>query len=323
MKTNLTSGNSFRGSVESVQGQTLLQQHFPAGLSAPADVIVPDPAQVAPVVHALSSDHDLVAGVVGGEKGAQGTRLEVALRQDPFSSGAINDVPALRRVVKAAGGPGVLVGGQTAATYDLRKSAARDDKVIIPIALFVVFLILTLLLRAIAGPALLILSVILSFGAALGTAILFVNHVFKYPGVDPSLPLLAFVFLIALGIDYNIFLMARVREETHAHGTREGMLRGLAVTGTVITSAGIVLAGTFGVLAVLPLIFLTELGFLIAVGVLLDTFVVRSVIVPALVFDVGRRIWWPSKLDSEPSTPPAAPPPLDAPEPAGAPHRGS
>jgi RND superfamily putative drug exporter len=304
MKTNLTSGNSFRGEVEAVQGQNLLQAHFPAGLSAPVDVIVPDAGKVAPVGRALAADRRVVAGVIGAQRGAAGTRLQIALRKDPFSSGAIHDVPEVRRVAKAAGGAGVLVGGQTAATYDLRKSAARDDKVIIPIALVVVFLILALLLRALVGPALLVLSVIVSFGASLGTAILFVNHVFKYPGVDPSLPLLAFVFLVALGIDYNIFLMARVREETHRHGTREGMLRGLAVTGTVITSAGVVLAGTFGVLAVLPLIFLTELGFLIAVGVLLDTFVVRSLIVPALVFDLGRKIWWPSSLDHGEAPPP-------------------
>jgi RND superfamily putative drug exporter len=314
MKTNLTSGNSFRGSVEAVQGQNLLQAHFPAGLSAPVDVIVPDAGKVPAVARALAADRKLVAGVVGVQRGPAGARMQVALRKNPFSSGAINDVPAVRRVAKAAGGPSVLVGGQTAATYDLRKSAARDDKVIIPIALVVVFLILAVLLRSLVAPALLVASVIVSFGAALGTAILFVNNVFHYPGVDPSLPLLAFVFLVALGIDYNIFLMARVREETHRHGTNEGMLRGLAVTGTVITSAGVVLAGTFSVLAVLPLIFLTELGFLIAVGVLLDTFIVRSLIVPALVFDLGRKIWWPSKLDHEDAPPPPAD---DEREPAG------
>jgi RND superfamily putative drug exporter len=141
--------------------------------------------------------------------------------------------------------------------------------------------------------------VILSFFAALGTGIFFFDHVFGFVGVDPSLPLLTFVFLVALGIDYNIFLMARVREETHAHGTRQGMLRGLAVTGGVITSAGIVLAGTFSALAVLPLVFLTEIGFIIAFGVLLDTFLVRSVVVPALAFDIGPRIWWPSRLQHE------------------------
>jgi RND superfamily putative drug exporter len=175
----------------------------------------------------------------------------------------------------------------------------------------VVFLILALLLRALLAPLLLVLSVILSFGAALGTGIFFFNNVFSFPGIDPSLPLLSFVFLVALGIDYNIFLMARVREETFRHGTREGTLRGLAVTGAVITGAGIVLAGTFATLAVLPLVFLTEMGFIIAFGVLLDTFVVRSVIVPALAFDVGKRIWWPSRLartDGRDEPPPPAAP---------------
>jgi putative drug exporter of the RND superfamily len=269
-------------------------------------VIVPDESKVQAVGRALAADRRRVAGVVGVQRGPAVARVQVALRKNPFSSGAIHDVPEVRRVAKAAGGPGVLVGGQTAATYDLRKSAARDDKVIIPIALVVVFVILALLLRALVAPALLVASVIVSFGAAVGTAILFVNNVFHYLGVDPSLPLLAFVFLVALGIDYNIFLMARVREETLRHGTNEGMLRGLAVTGTVITSAGVVLAGTFSVLAVLPLIFLTEQGFLIAVGVLLDTFVVRSLIVPALVFDLGRKIWWPSKLYHDEAPPPPA-----------------
>jgi putative drug exporter of the RND superfamily len=141
-----------------------------------------------------------------------------------------------------------------------------------------------------------VLSVILSFAAALGAGVFVSDVIFGFPGMDPALPLLSFVFLVALGIDYNIFLMARVREEAQRYGTWEGTLRGLAVTGAVITGAGIVLAGTFGALAVLPLIFLTEIGFIVAFGVLLDTFVVRSVIVPALVMDVGRKVWWPSKL---------------------------
>ena len=190
----------------------------------------------------------------------------------------------------------MLIGGPTAESYDYRVSAARDNKVIIPIALAVVFVILALLLRALFAPAMLVATNILSFGAAMGTGIFFADKVFGFPGVDPSLPLLAFVFLVALGIDYNIFLMARVREETMRHGTREGMLRGLAVTGAVITSAGIVLAGTFSALAVLPLIFLTEIGFVIAFGVLLDTFVVRSILVPALTFAIGPKVWWPSRL---------------------------
>jgi RND superfamily putative drug exporter len=316
LNTGLTNGNSFRGEVEAIQGQNILQAHFPAGASAPADVIVPDEAKLPAVTQALLSHRQLVAGIAGIQRGPAGIRLQAVLSKDPFRVAAIDEVPALRRVVKAAGGPGVLVGGQSAAAYDLRTSATRDDKVIIPVALVVVFLILALLLRALAGPALLVLSVIVSFGASMGAGVLVINHVFKYPGVDPSLPLLAFVFLVALGIDYNIFLMARVREETFRHGTSEGMLRGLAVTGTVITSAGIVLAGTFSVLAVLPLIFLTELGFIIAFGVLLDTLIVRSLIVPALVFDLRGRIWWPSSLDRRGGRPPAEPPSDEEREPA-------
>jgi RND superfamily putative drug exporter len=205
-------------------------------------------------------------------------------------------VPGIREAVHGAGGEAALVGGPTAEEYDLRESAARDNKVIVPIALVVVFLILMLLLRAVIAPLVLIGTVILSYAAALGIAIFFFENVFDFPGIDPTLPLFAFIFLVALGIDYNIFLMARVREETIKHGTREGVLRGLAVTGTVITSAGIVLAGTFSALAVLPLVSLTEIGFTIALGVLIDTFIVRTLLVPALVLEIGDRVWWPSAL---------------------------
>ena len=198
--------------------------------------------------------------------------------------------------MRAAVGEAGLVGGPSAQEYDLREAANRDNKLIIPLTLLVVFGILVLLLRAIVAPLLLIASVIVSFAAALGVGIFVSDYIFGFTGVGPTLPLLAFVFLVALGIDYNIFLMARVREEAQQHGTREGTLRGLAVTGAVITGAGIVLAGTFGALAVLPLVVLTQIGFIVAFGVLLDTFVVRSVIVPAAVIDVGRRVWWPSKL---------------------------
>jgi RND superfamily putative drug exporter len=240
-----------------------------------------------------------VAQVLPPQEGKPGSRLDVGLKADPYSTTAIGQVPDLRKVARRAGGADVLVGGPTAEEYDFRQSAARDNLVIIPLALLVVLLILALLLRAIVAPVLLIASVILSFFAALGFGILVFEYVFGFPGINPSLPLLTFVFLVALGIDYNIFLMARVREETLEHGTRIGTLRGLAVTGAVITSAGIVLAGTFSALAVLPLVFLTEIGFIIAFGVLLDTFLVRSVLVPALAFDLGSRIWWPSRLAHE------------------------
>ena len=223
-------------------------------------------------------------------------KVDVQLRVDPYSTEAFDEIPGLRDTVKEAGGDDVLVGGPTAAEYDLRQSAARDNWVIIPITLVVVFGILAVLLRSLLAPAMLVATVILSFAAALGFGMFVSKEIFGFPGIDPSLPLLCFVFLVALGIDYNIFLMARVREETLRFGTREGMLRGLAVTGAVITSAGIVLAGTFGALAVLPLVFLTEIGFIVAFGVLLDTFVVRSILVPALTFMLDHRIWWPSSL---------------------------
>ena len=295
LDTGLTSGNSFRGEVEAVRGSDLLAQHYPAGANVPTTVVIPDEGDVEPVVAALRRQ-PAVAAVAEPVTGPPGAKVDVQLKADPYSTVAFDQVPELRAAVEAAGGDDVLVGGPTAAEYDLRQSAARDNWVIIPITLVVVFAILAVLLRSLAAPAMLVATVILSFAAALGTGMFVSKEIFGFPGIDPALPLLSFVFLVALGIDYNIFLMARVREETLRHGTREGMLRGLAVTGAVITSAGIVLAGTFGALAVLPLVFLTEIGFIVAFGVLLDTFVVRSILVPALTFIWDRRIWWPSRL---------------------------
>jgi RND superfamily putative drug exporter len=296
LDTGLTSGNSFRGEVESVEGQKVVSRNFPAGSSAPTDVIVPDASKAPAVAAALKDQREVVSQVSPPQQGPPGARLTVVLQGDPYATTTLDRVPDLRAIAKRAGGADVLVGGPSAQEYDLRQSAARDNRVIIPITLVVVFLILALLLRALLAPLLLVLSVIVSFAAALGAGVFVSDVIFGFPGIDPSLPLLCFVFLVALGIDYNIFLMARVREETLRVGTREGTLRGLAVTGAVITGAGIVLAGTFGALAVLPLIFLTEIGFIVAFGVLLDTFVVRSLIVPALVIDVGKRVWWPSRL---------------------------
>jgi RND superfamily putative drug exporter len=301
LDTGLTSGNSFRGEVESVRGSEILAEHFPAGANVPTTVVVPDAADVEPVAGALERS-PAVAAVGEPVEGPPGAKIDVQLRADPYSTAAFDEIPGLRDAVKQTGGEEVLVGGPTAAEYDLRQSATRDNYVIIPVTLVVVLGILAVLLRALFAPLMLVATVVLSFTAALGTGMFFSKSVFGFPGIDPSLPLLSFVFLVALGIDYNIFLMARVREETFRHGTREGMLRGLAVTGAVITSAGIVLAGTFSALAVLPLIFLTEIGFIVAFGVLLDTFVVRSILVPALTFMLGGRIWWPSRLAaSEPA----------------------
>jgi putative drug exporter of the RND superfamily len=295
MDTGLTQSDAYREEVESLQGQELLAQSFPAGASAATEIIVPDPADVEAVT-AAAEDFEGVASVRVATEGEEGVLLNAVLEPNPYSTEAYELIPDLRVAVKEAGGQEVLVGGPTAIEYDVRKAAARDSLVIPPLALLVVLLILIVLLRALVAPLLLIATVVLSFGASLGFSLVVFDVVFGFAGIDPSLPLFAFVFLVGLGIDYNIFLMTRVREETQRYGTRSGMLRGLAVTGAVITSAGIVLAGTFSVLAVLPLVFLTEIGFVIAFGVLLDALVVRSVLVPALVLDIGPRIWWPSRL---------------------------
>ena len=298
--TGLTNSNSFRGDVESVEGAEILARSFPSGLGGLTNVIVPDRAEGARgAARAARAPRPRGPGAAAAGGPARHP-LRRRPAQRPVRDGDVRPDP--RRCAgpsRPQAGSNVLVGGPTAEAYDYRESATRDNFVILPLALVVVLVILAILLRSLLAPVLLVASVILSFFAALGTGIFFFEHVFGFPGIDPSLPLLAFVFLVALGIDYNIFLMARVREETLRYGTRTGMLRGLAVTGAVITSAGIVLAGTFSALAVLPLVFLTEIGFIIAFGVLLDTFLVRSVVVPALAFDIGPRIWWPSRLARE------------------------
>jgi RND superfamily putative drug exporter len=316
----LTQGNQFRGEVESVEGQKLLSESFPSGANAPTDIVVRDPARVEEVRRAVAAVPG-VASVTPVARGREAVLLQAVLELEPYSTEAFDLIGDIRAAAKRAGGPQTLVGGSTAVERDLRVAAARDTRVIVPIALVVVLLILIVLLRALVAPLMLIATVILSFAAALGVGAVVFDVVFGFPGSDPSLPLFAFVFLVALGIDYNIFLMARVREETRRHGTRQGMLRGLAVTGAVITSAGIVLAGTFSVLAVLPLVFLTEIGFVIAFGVLLDTFLVRSVLVPALTFDIGDRIWWPSGL-ATPAERRGGQPGAAEPEPAAGPGGG-
>jgi RND superfamily putative drug exporter len=292
--SGLTNTQDFRGTVQSVQGQQLMAKAFPAGSNAPTDVVVRDVAALPAVERAVRAVPG-VAAIGARELGAPGARFSVILKPDPYSTAAENLIPPLRAAAQTASAT-ALVGGPTAQQKDYDVAAAHDNRLIVPIVLLVVFLILVVLLRAVTLPLLLVATVILSFGAALGISAVVFEHVFGYPGEPSTLPLLAFIFLVALGVDYNIFLMARTREETLRHGARDGMLRGLAVTGGVITSAGIVLAGTFTMLATLPLKTLTELGFTIAFGVLLDTFVVRSVLVPALVFDVGARVWWPGAL---------------------------
>jgi putative drug exporter of the RND superfamily len=292
--SGLTNAQSFRGHPDSVTGQTLLDRHFAGGSGQPV-VVVGSPAAAARLESALAATPG-ITGVTPPVTRAGHAWVDGTLTTAPDSQAAYATIDQVRSSVATVPGAGALVGGNTAINLDVQRAAAHDRNVIIPVVLAVVFVILALLLRAVIAPLMLMATVVLSFAAALGVSALFFTHVFGFGGADTSFPLFVFVFLVALGIDYNIFLMTRVREEASRHGTRRGALTGLAATGGVITSAGAVLAGTFAVLGTLPVTFLTELGFAVAFGVLLDTIVVRSVLVTALNLDLGRHLWWPSKL---------------------------
>jgi len=286
----LAARDQFTSEPQSVVGEAVLAAHFPAGTGDPVLVLV-DGADAAEVA-------DLLSGVEGiaavGEPVFAGSEALIAaeLEDAPTSDGAL---AAVERAREAVGGA-ALVGGSSAVLLDTQEAAERDSMVIIPIVLAAVFLVLALLLRALVAPLLLIATVVLSFGAALGVSALVFEHVFGFAGAEASFPLLVFVFLVALGVDYNIFLVARVREVAPELGTKRAALEGLSATGGVITSAGLVLAGTFAAMGSLSLVFAAELGFAVAFGVLLDTLVVRSVLVTALTLDMGRLMWWPSRL---------------------------
>ena len=300
LKANgLTNAQSFRGHPDSVTGQTVLDQHFPAGAGQPVEVFGNEAsgAQLAAALRAVPG----ITGVTSPVTQVGHAYIEATLTSAPDSQAAYSTIDRIRTAVHAVPGSDALVGGNTAINLDVQRAAAHDRDLIIPIVLVVVFVILALLLRALVAPIMLIATVVLSFAATLGVSALFFDHVFNFGGADTSFPLFVFVFLVALGIDYNIFLMTRVREEAQRHGARTGALTGLAATGGVITAAGAVLAGTFAVLGTLPVTFLTELGFAVAFGVLLDTLVVRSVLVTALNLDLGRWVWWPSRLARQPA----------------------
>jgi RND superfamily putative drug exporter len=296
----LTTAQGFRHTPDSVVGQTVVNQHFPAGAGQPVVVIGNQP-QAALLASAFRSTPGITS-VTGPVSEAGHAYLQGTLTSAPDSQAAFDTVDRVRAAVHAVPGANALVGGNTAVNLDINRASAHDRALIIPVILVVVFLILGLLLRALIAPVMLIATVVLSFASALGVSALMFDHVFKFGGADTSFPLFVFVFLVALGIDYNIFLMTRVREEAGKHGPRRGALTGLSATGGVITSAGAVLAGTFAALATLPVTFLAELGFAVAFGVLLDTIIVRSVLVTALNLDLGHWVWWPSEL-SRRSTP--------------------
>ncbi|MET0132924.1 MAG: MMPL family transporter [Kibdelosporangium sp.] len=287
----------FLGDVDSVAGQEVLSRHFVAGAGSPT-VIIAKVDRVAAVETAAR-----VPGVsdirANGEANGL-ARLETTLTDPADSRQALETVQRIRDAVHAVPDGQAIVGGRTAIQLDTQTISVRDRDVIIPLVLVVIFAVLALLLRSLLAPLLLIATVVLSFAATMGLSALVFNHILDFPGADPVVPLFGFVFLVALGIDYNIFLMTRVREETIREGTRAGVLTGLAITGGVITSAGVVLAATFAALAVLPILFLAQIAFIVAFGVLLDTLLVRSLLVPALAVDIGARIWWPSKLTRRP-----------------------
>ncbi|MFE6624368.1 MMPL family transporter [Streptomyces sp. NPDC057740] len=286
--------DGFKTKPESVVGEEILARHFPAGSGEPMVVIAKDSA-AAEVRGALQK----VPGVneVAEPQVKDGLAfVEVTLAAGADSPAAMDAVTAARESLGRLEGAEAKVGGSSAVVHDMREASSRDRGLIIPVILAVVFCILALLLRALVAPLLLIASVVLSFFTALGLAAFFFNHVFDFAGADSAFPLWVFVFLVALGVDYNIFLVTRIREESNRLGTRQGALKGLTSTGGVITAAGLVLAGTFAALATLPLVFIAELGFTVAVGILLDTMIVRSVLVTALTLDVGRWMWWPHGL---------------------------
>ncbi|MBW8487621.1 MMPL family transporter [Actinomadura parmotrematis] len=292
--------DTFLNPEPSVQGQKALARHFPAGSGSPVVIITREGAvqQVAKAVQADPAVSEVRPTMDGDRPKVVDGRVELSATLKVAADGraAEDAVARLRHDLRAVPGGDVLVGGYTATEYDTLRTAERDRTVIVPIALAVVLLILILLLRALVAPLVLIATVALSYAATLGVAALAFDGPFGFPGSDPVVPLFGFVFLVALGVDYNIFLMTRVREEAAEHGTREGVVRGLVATGGVITSAGVVLAATFGALSVIPLVFLVQISFIVAFGVLLDTLAVRSLLVPALVHDLGDRAWWPGRL---------------------------
>ncbi|MBU6534398.1 MMPL family transporter [Streptomyces mayonensis] len=302
----LTRAEMFQDKPDSVLAQERISAHYPSGASDPAKIVTATDRSDA--VRRAAAD---VAGVArveaGGDRTPDGARtlLSVVLEDTPDSERAKDTVDGLRDAVHEVAGADALVGGTTAQTLDTQRAARSDLTTVVPVVLLVVLAVLVWLLRALVAPLLLLATVVLSYLGALGASHLLFEHVLGFAGVDWSIPLMGFVFLVALGIDYNIFLMHRVREETARLGHTRGVLEGLTSTGGVITSAGVVLAATFAVFAVLPLVTMAQLGVLVGIGVLLDTFLVRTVLVPALALDLGHRFWWPAGLSRRPPRDPA------------------
>ena len=300
--SGISTSQSFTKTPDSVKSQDVLLKYFSGGQGQPTQIWTTE-SSAAAITAKLSSTSGITSVVPDGVQAPGGTPrvvdghviLNATLVATADSNEATNMIPAIRSAAHAID-PQSLVGGTSAVFYDSHQAAARDQRLIIPVVLLVIAIILGLLLRSVLASLMLLFTVVLSYLATLGACALVFHHIFHFAGEDSGFPLFAFIFLVALGIDYNIFLMTRVREEAMQIGTRAGMIKGVTVTGGVITSAGIVLAATFTVLGILPIVFLAEIGFSVAFGVLLDTFIVRSILVPALVHSIGPKIWWPSKL---------------------------
>ncbi len=295
-KADIGFGQGFLKATDSEDGEKLVNKALPKGEAATNYVLV-ERTESRAVSKALAGDKAVVSVRKRSvSKDGKLERLLITLKGDPFDNQTDAQIPRLRRVAEAAaGGKTVLVAGTTAVNYDTNKAIAEDANLIVPGIILVVFLILVLLLRAIVAPLYLVATVILSFAFTLGVSILLFTQVFGMSGTDPGLATFAFIFLVALGVDYNIFLISRVREESEILGTKEGVIKALETTGGVITSAGLILAGTFSAMMILPLESLFQLGFTVALGVLVDTFIVRTILVPSIAFKLGKWNWWPSK----------------------------
>ncbi|MET7420144.1 MMPL family transporter [Dactylosporangium sp. NPDC005555] len=304
LRLGQSSSQMYTGEVGSVLGQQLIERHYPGGTSAPAMLVAA--ASTVDDVVAAAKRVSGVADATATARSADGrwVRIAATLTDPPESAAARATIDRLRAAVHAVPGADALVGGQTATLVDVARASERDNAVIMPMILLVVLVVLVLLLRALVAPLLLAASVAVSYIAAMGLSGLIFTAI-GHPNIMQAMPLYGWLFLVTLGVDYTIFLMTRAREEVAVRGNRDGMLTALTATGGVITSAGLVLAGTFGVLVVLPFVAAIQMGVIVAVGVLLDTFVVRTLLVPALAIDVGPKLWWPSRHALSPA---AAPP---------------
>ena len=313
--TGVSNSDILLSDTDAKAGQEILNQHFDAGAGSPASIIAPQELQD-DVLKILDKHPEVSQSTLTSESGAPANippmnlepnvvdgrvYIQATLNQEADSLEAQDTVAQLREEFQELDGE-ILVGGESATSLDSNLTAERDLRVIVPLVLAVVLVVLMILLRAFVLPMLLLLSTVISFASAMGVSALVFNHIFNFSGADPTVPLYGFIFLVALGVDYTIFLMTRAKEETPQRGTEQAVLHSLTVTGGVITSAGVVLAATFAALSVIPLMFMVQLAFIVAFGVLLDTFIVRTLLIPGLVTDIGRKVWWPSHQSREEPT---------------------